>query len=130
MIPTHGYLKVILVWEPVHLVIHADTIEEEIPKEPCQTPTEDSKQEIKEDQELKEVNTIADEVKEEVENTIIIPQPQEVIKPKKIIPIDLNDPYWNHVEDESIQLIYDQLREGAIPEADLSFEFEPAFEPK
>ena len=76
---------------------------------------------------MKEIE--AKEAEEEVEKVeeVKIEEPKENVTVKKIDP---NDPYWNHVEDDSLQMIYDQLKDGAIPEADLSFEFEPKFEPK
>lgn len=125
----------------MHLVLHADTLEDEPPEVPQQKPKEEQVPEVKEDlggegHELKEFTTTENEAKEE-DVPIIVSQPEEVaeqsiIDQKKIAPkkIDLNDPYCNHVDEDSNQLIYDQLKDGSIPEADLSFEFEPAFEPK
>lgn len=115
---THGYLKIILVCEPSNLVLHIDSIDTKNTQEDINQNTNEDK--IKEDSEMSEI-----EAKEEEHSNVEIP-----IQEVKIKKTDPNDPYWNHVEDDSLQLIYDQLRDGAIPESDLSFEFEPKFEPK
>lgn len=42
----------------------------------------------------------------------------------------VDDPYMYSIDEETLLDYYDQMKGGAIPEADLSFEYEPNFEPK